>query len=75
MTVGAGHGGGVPQLCGKYPPHAQRSLAVPQLPWHRTLTAATIPPPSQLTYMRARYIRLVRFLFLILIGRFATLEP
>ena len=30
-------GAGVPQLRGKDPPHAPISLAVPQLPWHRTL--------------------------------------
>jgi hypothetical protein len=39
------------------------------------MTAATISPPNQLVYTRARYIRLVRFSFLILIGRFVTLEP
>ena len=35
-------GAGVPQLCGKDPPHAPISLAVPQHPWHRTRASALV---------------------------------
>jgi hypothetical protein len=57
----------VPQLSGSAPPNASGALAMPQLLWHRTT--------AFISTGHARYVRLVRFSFLILIDCFVTLEP
>jgi hypothetical protein len=52
-------------------------LAVAQIRWHRTVGRDAIPVDSPHIHVRlvmSRYIRLVRFSFLILIGRFVTLK-
>jgi hypothetical protein len=76
LTIDPDHS--VPQLKGSAPPNALGALAMPQLLWHRTVElctqqqlrrGCTVPP------MRARYVWLVRFSFLILIDWFVTLEP
>jgi hypothetical protein len=63
----------VPQLVGSAPPNALGALAMPQLLWHRTRWQRTSMPSPART-IRIPFVRLVRFSFLILIGRFVTLE-
>jgi len=59
------------------PPHHQRTTPVAQLGWQKpadgsdTLAIARI---SWQGHYPARFIRFIRFKFLILIGRFVTLE-
>ncbi|HZI77350.1 MAG TPA: hypothetical protein VFD73_25575, partial [Gemmatimonadales bacterium] len=48
------------------PPNALGALSMPQLLWHRT--------SDSLAGHVSRYVRLTAFSFLILIGRFVTLE-
>ena len=50
-------------------------MAIAQIRWHRTASQTTSSPgPGHLIHTYACYVRFVRFSFLILIGRFVTLE-
>jgi hypothetical protein len=55
------------------PADGSDTLAMAQIHWHRTLTAAILCANRTRLYV-FRYVRLIRFSFLILITRFATLD-